>query len=185
MNKLLLAFILLNLAFATPAHANTNVTKAIEQDSAITLFSLINQRLQYMPDVALYKAQHQLAIENLKRESDVLKSAVASAKKQGLQAKSVRHFFQSQMDVAKAIQYRYRADLLSDPIEKLAPDLNKTIRPALIELGNEIIVEMGRHIKKYGKIDPDLQSLFNNLINHQYLTKRDKQLLFKGLTKIR
>ena len=165
--------------------ANSTTQKVFEQDSAIALFILINQRLQFMPDVALYKAQNNLAIEHLEREQNVLKAAIASSKKQGLQAQSVKQFFQSQMDVAKAIQYRYRADLLSDPIEKPAPDLNKSIRPALIKLGDEIIVEMGRHINKYGKIDPSLNKLFDNSINHQYISKRDKQLLFQGLTKIR
>lgn len=179
------AFALIALTLTSSANANSSSQKVIEQDSAIALFVLINQRLQYMPDVALYKAQNRLAIENLDREKDVLASAIKSSKTQGLEGNSVSHFFQSQMDVAKAIQYRYRADLLSDPIEKLAPDLNKTIRPTLIKLGDEIVIKLGQHIKTYGKVNPSLREFFYQLIDHPYITKKDEQMLFDGLMKIR
>ena len=79
------------------------------------IFSTINERLSYMEDVALFKAQNHLPIEDIQRESVVINKAKVSASEQGLDPEIVKDFFQAQISVAKAIQYRYRADLLSQP----------------------------------------------------------------------
>ncbi len=77
--------------------------------------SLINQRLSYMKDVAGSKEKNHLAIEDLFQEEKVLSKAELEAEKLGLDGKSVKFFMQAQIDAAKAIQYRYRADWLSIP----------------------------------------------------------------------
>ncbi len=56
-----------------------------------------------------------LAIEDLAQEAKVLSNTMLEAEKLGLDGDSVKLFVQAQMDVAKAIQYRYRADWLSQP----------------------------------------------------------------------
>ena len=76
------------------------------------IFKTINERLSYMEDVALYKAQKGIKIEDLARELVVVETASLSAQKAGLDIESVSEFFQAQISAAKAIQYRYRADLL-------------------------------------------------------------------------
>ncbi len=96
---------------------------------AEALFETINQRLSYMKDVGLYKAQNQLAIENVERERVVLNSAKTAAAEKGLDADAVAGFFTAQISAAKAIQYRYRADLLSQPSQRQPLDLNAEIRP--------------------------------------------------------
>ncbi len=53
------------------------------------LFSVINERLSYMEDVALFKAQKHKAIEDIKREEVVIAKASASAAKAGLNEGSV------------------------------------------------------------------------------------------------
>lgn len=92
-----------------------SVTTLAMPTQSADVASLINQRLSHMKDVAGYKAQHHLAIEDLPQEAKVLANSVAEAEKLGLDGESVKPFIQAQMDAAKAIQYRYRADWLSSP----------------------------------------------------------------------
>lgn len=82
-------------------------------DGAAAIGELVNQRLSLMKDVAGYKAQQHLPIEDLAQEAKVLASAQAEAGRLGLEPASVRPFIAAQMDAAKAIQYRYRADWLA------------------------------------------------------------------------
>lgn len=176
---------LLFITFLTlPTQANATQNSA-ENDSAHQFFNTINQRLSYMPDVALYKAQHQLAIENIAREQVVINAAIKEASKLGLDSRKIRKFFVVQIDAAKAIQYRYRAELLSDPIEKLAPDLNQSIRPALIKLGDKINQQMAKHIKQFGVFKSSQQALFFRTIQQPLMSKRDKQRLFDALLAIK
>lgn len=84
-------------------------------DGGTALGELVNQRLAYMKDVAGYKAQQHLPIEDLAQEARVLASTQAEAERLGLDPLSVRPFILAQMDAAKAIQYRYRADWLAQP----------------------------------------------------------------------
>jgi chorismate mutase len=156
-----------------------------KQQSASTLFLLINKRLSYMEDVALYKAQKQLPIENIKREQQVLAKAMASAATQDLDPKLIEVFFRAQIDSAKAIQYRYRAELLTEAIEKLPPDLSKEIRPQLLRLGDEIIGQIATHIREHGQLERSLMPMFYTLLHQKYLSDRDKQQLFKGLSQIK
>ena len=103
------------------------------------LFSAINERLSYMEDVALFKAQQHLPIENIERENVVLDKAKMSAFKQGLDPDSIEGFFEAQISVAKAIQFRYRADLLFEPSVEKSKNLQNEVRPLLLELGDQII----------------------------------------------
>ena len=104
------------------------------------LDQLLQQRLGHMKDVAAYKWHHNLPVEDLKREEVVLRNASIQGLKYGLRVESNEHFFQLQIDAAKEIQ-RYwfdRWDSNPDLSPGLVPDLNNEIRPALIELGNQI-----------------------------------------------
>ena len=59
-------------------------------DGAAALGELVNQRLSLMKDVAGYKAQQHLPIEDLAQEAKVLASAQAEAGRLGLEPASVR-----------------------------------------------------------------------------------------------
>lgn len=82
-------------------------------DSAAAIGGLVNQRLSFMKDVAGYKAQQHLPIEDVTQEVKVLAVSEAAAERLGLVSTSVRPLIVAQMDAAKAIQYRYRADWLA------------------------------------------------------------------------
>lgn len=163
---------------------STCITNAATDDPQ-ALFNTINQRLGYMQDVALYKAQNQLAIENNQREVTVLQNAKNTAAAKGLDAQRVEAFFIAQISAAKAIQYRYRADLLSQPIERLPLDLNKHIRPALITLGNKIIEQMATYIAANGGFKTSQRELFFSIVKRRYLSETDKQRLFEGLLQVK
>lgn len=92
-------------------------------DGGAAIGELVNQRLSLMKDVAGYKAQQHLPIEDLAQEAKVLANAQAEAGRLGLEPTSVRPFITAQMDAAKAIQYRYRADWLASPESDWQPRL--------------------------------------------------------------
>lgn len=149
------------------------------------LFSVINERLSYMEDVALFKAQKQKAIEDIQREKVVIGKASASAAKAGLNQQSVVGFFKAQISAAKAIQYRYRADLLSRPVKKQPRDLKTEIRPALIRLGGEINQEMAKFLNAGGQLTEQDWAAFQQALDQKYLAKADKRMLFDALKQIR
>lgn len=134
-----------------------------------------------MEDVALYKAQHHLAIEDLTREALVIKEAGASAKKYQLNAASVEQLTSAQISAAKAIQYRYRADLLSQASTQTPRDLKKVVRPALITLSNELNMELAAYLKAGHKITNSDWGAFQAALNNPYLSESDKRMLFNAL----
>ncbi len=152
---------------------------------ATDLYSSINQRLGHMRQVALYKAQRQLPIENAEREATVIDKALASARRQGLDPASVEDFFRAQISVAKAVQYRHRADWLSQPTSEPAKDLQKQIRPALIRLSNKIIQQLADYCNHHGEFDSLKPTAFETAINTQHVNEADRQLLFNSLKQIK
>ena len=61
-------------------------------DGAAAIGELVNQRLSLMKDVAGYKAQQHLPIEDLAQEAKVLASAQAEAGRLGLEPTPPRRF---------------------------------------------------------------------------------------------
>ncbi|MCP3941419.1 MAG: chorismate mutase [Desulfobacteraceae bacterium] len=174
MKKILLVCLL--SLFSLQARADVTTSK---------LFKTMNERLSYMEDVALFKAQNHLPIEDIQRENIVLGKAEASAGELGFDIESVKDFFNAQIAVAKAIQYRCRADLLSRPSSRRPLDLKKDVRPALIRLGDQLIVQMAAYCKSHGKYHPEQFDEFSKAITVKYVTKADKQLLFNALLKVK
>ncbi|SFD73182.1 gamma subclass chorismate mutase AroQ [Pseudoalteromonas denitrificans] len=149
------------------------------------LFNDLNSRLTYMPDVAHYKALNQLPIEDLIREQKVTKSAAKTAKQFGLDITSALAFNQAQMNIAKVIQYRYRARLLTEKNSKMPRDLITQVRPALIALGKSINQNLSTYLKHNGQITEQNWQQFKDSVNHKYLTEQDLRYLFEVLKKIK
>jgi len=149
------------------------------------LFLTINLRLSYMEDVALYKANNGKPIEDIAREAVVIENASISAEKEGLERQSVIGFFKAQISAAKAIQYRYRADLLSSPVISPPRDLNTVIRPALIKLGKKINTQITQYLHQGGTFTEQDLEIFTYTVSSPYLTDADKEGLFKALTEIK
>lgn len=108
------------------------------------LLQLVDQRLQVMDDVALYKFAHGIPIENKKREEVVLASAIANAAQHQLKPVSVEAFFGLQIQLAKQVQKGWIDQWREEGkkpkgITTDIPDLKSDIRPKLINLGEQIV----------------------------------------------
>lgn len=100
---------------------------------------LINERLSYMKDVAGYKAEQHLPIEDLTQEKKVLDQSLSEADSFGLNSETVKPFIVTQMNVAKVIQYRYRADWLSSPETNWKPQDLAEVRLKISTLNTELL----------------------------------------------
>jgi|FLOH01.1.fsa_nt_gi chorismate mutase len=152
---------------------------------AAELFSTIRQRLDLMQSIALYKAQNQIPIENVDREIIVIADAKRAAAREGLDADSIEEFFVAQIAVAKAIQYRYRAELLSDSTRLPAIDLDTEIRPEITELGGRIVILLARYLRSANTLDPALREPFNQALTTRFVSPADKTMVFDALLKAR
>lgn len=146
------------------------------------LASLINQRLSYMKDVAGYKAQNHLAIEDLAQEAKVLSASVIGAGKLGLNGDSVKAFIQAQMDVAKAIQYRYRADWLSVSDKDWQPNPLEQVRSNISALSTDILTAISVRLKR-NELFTD-KDAFIQALHQTHLKDSDKDRLWFSLRKI-
>ena len=153
--------------------------------TSVELFRTINKRLSHMEEVALFKAQNHLPIEDIEQEKIVIQRAIVSARDKGLDPDSIEDFFKAQISVAKAVQLRYRADLRSRPSSIEPKDLQKEVRPCLLRLGDQIIQQMIMYIKTHGSFKPTQFADFDSDVNVKYVTASDKQLLFNALLKVR
>ncbi|KAF7781498.1 hypothetical protein PRUB_b0735 [Pseudoalteromonas rubra] len=153
-------------------------------DSSKSVFALIDKRLAQMQLVALFKANKHKPIEDLSREAVVLSKALEQARQQCLDTSSVKAFFQAQMDAAKAIQYRYRAQWLAEGVPSKTADLAK-LRLTLNQLGSAILETMTAHLKQHGNLTPELEPVFHTTLVTDNLTGKDKQRLYQTLQSVR
>jgi chorismate mutase len=138
-----------------------------------------------MEDVAMYKSVNGLPVEDLPREKIVIENAVLAAESQGLLGDSIENFFITQINVAKAIQYRSLADWLSSPISKPTPDLPNQIRPKLTELGDEIVKELAILLSHEGRIGESLRESFQLHMSVNKVSAAEVDLLFDSLLLVR
>ena len=169
--------LLASMLLATPCRADSESSR---------VFELIDQRLEHMKDVALYKARNHKPVEDASREAIVVAKAVDKAAKSGLSPSSIEDFYRAQIAAAKVIQYRYLADwTLSGPMPADPPaDLVTEVRPALIELGDEIVLAIKRFLetgKRFG--DAELEE-FQRIVNVEKLDERDERALFDSMRPI-
>ncbi|WNN45298.1 chorismate mutase [Winslowiella toletana] len=155
-----------------------------QADDKTQLFVQINQRLAYMKDVAGYKAANHQPIEDLQQEARVSVLTLSSAEKFGLQAASVKPFVKAQMDAAKAIQYRYRADWLSKPEVKWTPLSLPVVREKIGQLSTDSLQQLAKVLKAGNPINENDRVTFNMLISQHNITDNDKTLIFDALKNV-
>lgn len=153
--------------------------------SAKAIFQTVHDRLNYMEDVALYKAIHHKAIEDIPREDVVIQKAAQSAQQYKLDPTSSANLAKAQISVAKAIQYRYRADLLSQPTTRQPRDLKQVVRPTLIVLDNQLNEQLSEYLAAGHHFTQKEWPEFQTILNNHYLSQSDKHLLFSALEKVR
>ena len=156
------------------------VRSAVKNELSAYVYSILavaeveNQQL-FMPD------------QLLENQFNVIESglyAVIAVNGIGLNKQSVGGFCEAQFSAAKAIQYRYRADLFSQATSKTPRDLQTVIRPALIKLGKQINTELALYLNEGGKLTLQDWEAFKVALDSRYLSDADKQVLFKALSQI-
>ncbi|EMF02926.1 chorismate mutase [Serratia marcescens] len=153
-------------------------------DGAAAIGELVNQRLSLMKDVAGYKAQQHLPIEDLAQEAKVLASAQAEAGRLGLEPASVRPFIAAQMDAAKAIQYRYRADWLASPGSGWQPRPLAQVRPQIAQLSSQILQRLAERLRA-GPLDEADRAAFMASVDQVNLSDADKRRLADALLAVK
>lgn len=130
----LLGYVITLLLIVTPI-----VGVASDQDN---IEEAIAARLALMKPVAHSKWVTGRAIEDTDREKVVIEQAVISGLQYGITTDSTTTFFEAQIEAAKAIQRYWFSVWQDEPPEGLAPDLTATIRPQLLELGDQILSQL-------------------------------------------
>lgn len=124
---------------ATPSRSTTEITAERHFDQ---LLLLMQKRLAIMHEVARTKWNHQLPIEDLARENELLKSLVKHGDvKYNLDPEWVGKFFQAQFDAAKEVQkqdfalWREQGILKFEHVFRLKDDL----RPYIDQINHEML----------------------------------------------
>nr|WP_113867903.1 chorismate mutase [Brenneria salicis]NMN90926.1 chorismate mutase [Brenneria salicis ATCC 15712 = DSM 30166]RBP60542.1 chorismate mutase [Brenneria salicis ATCC 15712 = DSM 30166] len=144
---------------------------------------LIDQRLDYMKDVAGYKAENHLPIEDLPQERKVIEKSLVETESLGLEGESVRNFMIAQISVAKTIQYRYRADWLSVPEKNWKPRDLADIRQRISALSDATIRQIADELKNKRGVKVDYCSSIQTMQRHNLKTS-DKEMLCLALNQI-
>lgn len=133
-------FALLLLAFWQPSAVYGDEVAA----AAAALRSVVQERLSVMPEVARYKWNNKIAVEDLAREKAILKRTVEKAKKASVSEEFALEAVAAQMAASKHIQRELiRGWQAQDipPFESV-PDLVEEIRPQIIDITNRLIEAM-------------------------------------------
>lgn len=150
----------------------------------VPLADKINQRLGHMKDVAGYKADHHLPIENVEQESKVINDSLTEAEDLGLDRESVRPFIIAQISAAKAIQYRYRAQWLSVPEKDWQPQPLDVVREKIALASSDILQQLAL-LAKDGPIQANERNAFVVQLDQNNLSCQDKWRLFEALLVVR
>ena len=131
----LLGYLITLVVIATPMVGVANDRNSIEDTIAA--------RLALMKPVAHSKWVTSRAIEDTDREKVVIEQAVISGLQHGITTDSTTTFFKAQIEAGKAIQRFWFNIWRDEPPEGLAPVLTTAVRPQLLELGDQILSQLG------------------------------------------
>lgn len=138
-----------------------------------------------MQDVAAYKVQNQIPVEDAEREKIVLSNAKKLAATHGLDPESMERFFIAQISAAKAIQYRYSAQLLTREIPTRPIDLESEIRPELDRLGNDIVMLFATLLESRSAMGKETRERFMSTLQARFLADTEREALFDAMLEVR
>jgi chorismate mutase len=175
----------MNLTVLFSAFVFSGAAHSAESGLSLSLFQAIDERLGYMEDVALFKAQNQIPIEDIEREEIVLSDAKELAARLGLDPNSMERFFIAQISAAKAIQYRYRAELLTREMPTKSIGLQSNIRPALDRLGSDIVTLFARLLQSQSAMEGESRDRFMSILQARLLADTEREALFDAMLEVR
>lgn len=115
------------------------------QGETSTLKAILYERLSLMPSVARYKWDHDLPVEDLAREAEILEQTVKQASAKGVNPTYATVAIRAQMAAAKLIQSRLMEQWRSNPDSANAvaqKDLVTEIRPEISIMTNLLIGQL-------------------------------------------
>ena len=180
-----LYFLSIILTIILSALTFSSAVSSADSKPSLLLFKTIDERLGYMKDVALFKAQNQIQVEDIEREKIVLSNAKKLAVRHGLDPNSMEHFFIVQINVAKAIQYRFRAELLTLEMPARSVDLESNIRPALDQLGSDIVALFATLLQNQSAVKEESRKIFIRTLQSQSLSEVEREALFNAMLEVR
>jgi len=136
MRAVLLAILILSMA--QPVRAED------PNDKLEVLRALLTQRLVIMTQVAMFKWNAGLPVDDAAREANVIRATVARARAEGLNASFARRVVAAQIEAAKIVQQDLFQQWRAAGIEKIedAPDLATNLRPRIGQLTGELIAAL-------------------------------------------
>jgi chorismate mutase len=146
-------------------------------------------RIEIARQVALAKWDSHRAVEDERREKEVISSAVEQGVAQGVDREFVSQFVQAQIDANKFVQYA----LLSEwrrrerAPQHLPFDLSRTIRPELDAIQSRLIDELvlTRSLRRSQSCGPDLNTaIISYLTQHRNLTPVEVAALRRSLAPV-
>lgn len=118
---------------------------ALPQNSRRSLPALMVERLNWMDDVVMAKSIQKLPITDPVREAELLRTMTQRGVATGLNAENVRLFFTGQMLAAKVVQGEWlRQHPQGVTSYVTVPNLTQTVRPALDEIGRQMIASLAQ-----------------------------------------
>jgi chorismate mutase-like protein len=119
---------------------------AWHKDFRPSLPVLLEERLNWMDEVAMAKQVAALPITDPVREAELLRTMTQRGVAAGLKEESVRRFFTGQMQAAKVVQEEWlrRHPPGAAAYLTVVPSLTHTIRPALDEIGAQMIARLAQ-----------------------------------------
>ncbi|MCG7518383.1 gamma subclass chorismate mutase AroQ [Ruegeria sp. Ofav3-42] len=147
------------------------------------LFDLIDSRLEWMQDVAAFKHANDRPVEDLEREKVVIQKTLEQAALAGVDPDTAQLFFKAQIDAAKDIQSCWIERWTQDqtPVPENFADLTTEVRPALLELGGQILEALSAQLP----VSPSSQAEFSEDVRVDCLSDDSRAELFDSLTKVR
>ncbi len=178
---------LLQLPFIILCLMQSSTVLSHEIDPSVTtLFQLIQQRLSYMDGVARYKWHKKLTIEDRAREAQVLNKSAAGATRFNLDNNTSRDFFALQIEAAKEIQTGWFQQWHRSTGPDQGPDLVNTIRPQLIQLGDQILRQIELSHDNLQRTNPALlETHFLRNVEVDHLSQQTALTLLSALKSIR
>jgi chorismate mutase len=146
-------------------------------------------RIEIARQVAFAKWDSHRAVEDQRREEEVISAAVAQGVARGLDEPFVGRFFQAQIDANKFVQYALLSEWrrLGSAPQHPQFDLSRTIRPELDAIQSRLIDELvlTRKLRRSPSCGPSLGSAINRyLAQHQDFTSAEAAALQRSLAPV-
>ena len=146
-------------------------------------------RIKIARQVAFAKWDSHHAVEDQRREEDVISAAVAQGVARGLDREFVARFFQAQIDANKFVQYALLSEWhrLGSAPQHPQFDLSRTIRPELDTIQSSLIDELVliRNLRRSPSCGPGLSSsIVSYLAQHQDFTPAEAAALQRSLAPV-